>query len=318
MNSSTSSSKNEWKVVLVVLLAIAACELGVRALAGESANDRHHEEIPAIAAELNSSAAPRLLFLGNSLTRLGIRADSFTEELEKRNLRVGGMAKVTPDSSIVAQWYSLYDGYFSKEVTESPPNCVVVTFVNEYLSDQAPSRHRHSALVVRGPKQIWDVLRHDIHSFDEGADFVVACFSKSVAHQESIKDRLLAAAVPSYKEEKQRLNRLRRASVVTARKTGDEKFKYTYANLRRFMQLMRESGSHAVFCYIPIPGTPILDEQLPREIEQGSMTFIDFRALYERTQGHYPDNYHMDSFAADIYSRAVADALAERKLFESK
>ena len=63
---------------------------------------------------------------------------------------------------------------------------------------------------------------------------------------------------------------------------------------------------------VPLPGEQSVDAQLVNTIENNDMTFFDFRGLASRTNGHYPDGYHMDSAAADIYSRAIAEAFAQR------
>ena len=63
---------------------------------------------------------------------------------------------------------------------------------------------------------------------------------------------------------------------------------------------------------MPLPGGQSVDTKLVETIESNNMTFFDLRELASRTEGHYPDGYHMDAVAGDIYSRAVAEALAER------
>jgi hypothetical protein len=109
VSSSISSFRSELKVVLVVLVALAACEAGVRKLGPSvSLDDRHCAQIPDIAAGLARRRPPRILFLGNSLTRAGVSLDSFREQLAGTALGEANCAAVFPDNTVVSNWYYLY------------------------------------------------------------------------------------------------------------------------------------------------------------------------------------------------------------------
>jgi hypothetical protein len=314
MNSSTSSSnadsRHEWKVVLVALLAVAACELAMRSQAHQYLDEQHRLELPSIAAKLSEKPAPRVLMLGNSLTRAGVRLDSFERQLAAHGVQAGGLAKANPDDTAVSQWRAVYENYFASR--DRGPDCVVVSFVGEHLADQSGSRSRLTARFVGSMRQMVDVLRHDVDSFDDGADLLAAYWLQSMAYQENAKHRVLSALIPHYQHERQRLNQLRRSVAAAERARSGKRLAYTYHRLDRFIQSLKEHGCQGVFCRMPIPGTQLLDERLVERLNESSMIFVDLRTLIENTRGHYPDSYHMDETAADIYSRAVADELARR------
>jgi len=295
-------------------MALASCEVGVRAKVRTHLDEQHRNEIPHLARALRNQPSPRILFLGNSLTRKGIRLDSFKEALRDHGLRVGGCAVVRPDDTVVQHWYYLFQRYFADANESRTPDCVIITFCLDHLSDQVAPRNRRLASIVKGPGQLAEVLCHDLDSVDACGDFLMAHFFSAVANQSEIKHGVMARIIPHYASESQRLNRVRRAYHET--KDAQERFgnapALTYSRLERFIALLQQRGCHGVFAMIPLPGEQSLDIALAETIESNGMTFCDFRDLSSLTSGHYPDGYHMDPVAADIYSRALADAVAAR------
>jgi len=316
MNSSTFSSSDEWKVVLFVTVVLCACELGIRFLSQMSVDLQHRNEIPQLARALRNAPSPRVLFLGNSLTKRGISLDSFREQLEQEGCRVGGVCKAHPDSTSLREWYFVFAGHFARADTTGSPDCVIVTFVHDHLADQCEVRLRRMALNIADRRQILEVFCHDIRSIDDGVFFLAAHFLASVGYQPAAKHRILSSIIPHYATETQRLNQVRRAYLKAdvQQELPAEQASFTYTKLQRFIDVLDQQGSLGVFCMMPLPGEQFLDVKLVETVKSNNMIFLDFRELASLTRGHYPDGYHMDPVAADIYSRAVASALAERHL----
>lgn len=314
MSSSTFSSKHEWKVLLVVALAVSACEVGARFLVQRFSDVQHRNGIPQLARVLRDKPSPRVVFLGNSLTRRGVRLDSFGDQLDQHGFHTGGVCIVCPDDTTLRHWHYVFERHFTGTDSTRSPDCVIVTFIGDHLTDQVEFHWRRMALNVGGRRQVLEVLRHDVDSLDDGAYFLVAHFFESVVHQPDMKDGVLRRITPHYRSETRRLNQVRRAYLKAnvEQEEPEKEPSFTYSRLRQFIDMLEKNGCHGVFCMIPLPGEQSVDTKLVETIESNNMTFLDFRELASRTEGHYPDGYHMDAVAADIYSRAVAEALAER------
>jgi hypothetical protein len=317
MNSSTSSSKpkpeassrHEWKVILVVLLAVAVCEATMRLQSSRYLDVQHRRALPEIAATLAEAPAPRLLFLGNSLTRNGIDVAAFEEELAKHGLRAGGIAKANPDATAVVQWRATFEHYFATQ--SPPPDCVVVSYVSAQLTDQVDISNRLTAKLIGGVPQWIDVLRHDVDSFDDGADLTMACLFQSVAYQENAKNRILGFIIPHFQEQRQRLNDLRRA-IAAARGNRNGENRFSYYRLHRLIASLKDKGCRVVFSLMPLPEVQTYDPQLVVELQNAAAMFFDMRGVYPQIEGHFPDGYHMDETAARIYSQELAREFAKR------
>jgi hypothetical protein len=317
MSSSTSNSRDEWQVLFAVVLALAACEVATRAKVARHAFDLHKQQIPGTAAELSDQPSPRILFLGNSLTKLGVNVDSFRAAFTDHALQAPACAKVHPDDTTIQHWYYVFERHFSSRNTA--PECVIFTFCYDHLSDQVEPRDRRLAKTIQGPAQLTDVLLKDMTSIDRRVGFLMAYLLRAVSDQSELKNAVLNRLIPHYSKETQRLNSVRRKyeEAKVSQEDAPQPAAFTYRRLERLIELLRQSGSHGVFCLMPLPSEQSLDPELVRTIESGGMTFLDLRELICQTEGHYPDGYHMDSVAADIYSRAIADALTTQspKLF---
>ncbi len=270
---------------------------------------QHHLALPEIAATLAEAPSPRLLFLGNSLTRRGIDVTTFEGELAKHGMQAGGIAKANPDATAVVQWRATFEHYFATH--NPPPDCVVVSFVSVQLTDQVDISNRLTAKLIGGVPQWLDVLRHDVESFDDGAELTMACLFQSIAYQENAKNRILGFVIPHFREQRQRLNDRRRATAAARRNRKGENH-FTYYRLHRLIESLKDKGCRVVFCLMPLPEVQAYDPQLAVELQNASAMFFDMRGVHPKIEGHYPDGYHMDETAARIYSQELADAFADR------
>ncbi len=307
-------------MLLVVAIVLVAGEVGAHVLSRTFSDVRHRQQIPEIAEQIREAPSPRVLFLGNSLTRRGISLDAFQDQLRRRGAALGGAWKVCPDDTTLRHWHYTIEKHFLERQPPVSPEYVVITFVGDSLTDQAAQRTRRLALNVQGVRQVVEVLRHDVKCLDEAAYFLASHCLKALAYQPEIKDGILRRLVPYYRSETRRLNQRHQAYLarVSSQKEAEGGTPaYTYQELQRFMQTLRTSGAHGVFCLMPLPDEQSLDPRLVETIESAGMTFVDFRDLAVHTKGHYPDGYHMDAVAADMYSRAVAEPVLEWMTMQS-
>ena len=84
----------------------------------------------------------------------------------------------------------------------------------------------------------------------------------------------------------------------------------TYRRLKRFMAMLRRSGTHGVFVAMP-SGDWALDPAIAEIVRQAGMTFVDGRTtvLPVLTRDYFRDGYHLDKAGAGIYSRFLAKKL---------
>ncbi len=219
-----------------------------------------------------------------------------------------------PDDTTLSGWHYVYERYFDGKARRQPPDCVVVTFVTDRLADQVELRVRRDARIVSGWRQVAKALRYDVHSIEHRAQFLAAYCVRSVAYQGGIKRGVLGRIVPHYASETRRLNTIHRKylSEKAEQNHQEQQKEHTYNRLLRFMAMLKRNGSRGVFCLMPLPSKQSLDAKLVETIRSDGMSFFDFRDLSAQTRGHYPDGYHMDEVAADIYSRALADEFSEQ------
>ena len=297
------------KVIVAVVCVVAATEAGIRAAGARiSMDDLHCAMIPAIAAKLSERPPPRILFLGNSLTRRGVRLDSFQDQLADTGLPPVSCEKVFPDDTVVGNWYYLYKCEFAEMSRE--PELAVFGFVGDQLSDQADFRAGKVAKTVSKLHHLEEIFEHDLVRFDDRAGFLLAFALDSVCKHERVKSRALTVLIPHYKTQTRAINFILQSSASGQAHGGAERPRCTYERLRRLLQILRQGGTRGVFILMPHPGYQSLDPELLRVLADGEALFVDLHGLSARVEGHFPDGYHMDAMAADLYSRAAADAVS--------
>jgi len=290
---------------------LVACEVALR-IAGSrlSFDERHRRAIPAISARLHGAPSPRILFLGNSLTRCGVDLRSFSSELEQNGLPPVRCEKVVPDDTVISDWYYAYRSYFSDRGLS--PDMVIVSFVGEQLSDQAGFQVRKLASLVSGTPSLASVFENDLHTLEDRASFLFAYASLAVSRQEEVKNRSLTVLIPHYRSQTRRLNSVIRSHKQQKEATEPAGSQPTYQRLQRFVQLLQQGKTQGVFVLMPGEHSESLDPKLVETLQKNGMVFLDLRYLLPQVDGHFPDGYHMDSMAANIYSRTIAGALHER------
>ena len=109
MTSSTSSSRFDWKVLSSIIAVLAAVELCLYFFEDRLSLDLQHiKHIPGIVEELREGDGERILFLGNSLTRAGIQADTVAATWAKRGMSNTTIRLIYPDDTTLSDWFYLF------------------------------------------------------------------------------------------------------------------------------------------------------------------------------------------------------------------
>ena len=183
MRSFTSdSSRTEFKVVASVVLVLIAVECGLRAIEEKvSLNIQHIRQIPAIAQTMMSGPEPRLLFLGNSMTREGIDEASFHEAVTDQGITPLTIGRIFPDNTQIGEWYYA----FKKQCIRANriPNFLVVSCPTEQLTDLA-----HFSVYKLGSTwthyhDLFEVFENEVTEFGDRAEFLIAKHSSAFANR---------------------------------------------------------------------------------------------------------------------------------------
>ena len=303
MSLFTSDFRSEGRVLLSVVIIAAFAEGGLRLGLGRLASDvKHIRTIPRIAERLARAQGPRVLFVGNSLTRAGIHLDVVARELSCRPPIA--FERVHPDDSMVLDWYYLFRNDFGGRLA---PDYVVVDFMRGQLRNSAPVHADRIASAFGGWSNAPEMLTVDLDGLGDRIEYVLSCALRLFSERERVRSRVLAAAVPDYRDAAQRLNEATRLDRARSAPKEPE----TYSRLRRLLQLFREQHVHAVFVAMPIRDHYDLDSRVQDLIRQNGADFIDMRQAPGLTATDFPDGSHLSLKGADVYSAALGRRLRE-------
>lgn len=302
MSSSTSSSSGEWRVIVAVIACLVAVEVGVRAGREQLSLDLAHiGSLDRTAARLSDGRPPRVLFLGNSLTRRGIDAELAREAFGE------SVGFAYPDDTRISEWEYLFRRYVVRPGRRL--DLVVIGFATNHLADDPPAEPRRLARYYTDWSDAPDVFGRDATDLDARVEFLLARHWVAFGEAERVRQRVLAALVPSYRESAQRMNR---------ETGGDDRALATapaareYRRLARLVQDIRSCGAEAVVVAMPVPGGYELQDGLVAAVERSGATFIDARDVGHFRDDDFPDGYHMGPDAARVFTRRLLELLAER------
>ncbi len=309
MSSSISSSNNEIRVIAGMILLLIACESFVRVMEGSISLDiRHIREMPAIVERLQSAGTVRVLFLGNSLTRLGVDLGTIRENLRAGDTRGVALERMYPDDTTISDWYYVYETFLvNRHMT---PELVVVGFATNHLEDRAQLHVSRLGGYFGGLQALPEAFRNDIPGLEDRIQYLLSSVSRLFANRERIRDRLLDLILPHYRDTAQTLNR---ATLRLGQKRYDG-HRPTYRRLQRFMQLVQSHGAKLALVAMPLASYYPIPDSLKSVIAAEDGLLIDLRHVAGLTLRDFPDRYHLSPAGAKIYSAALATNLLRLRL----
>ncbi|HEX8145215.1 MAG TPA: hypothetical protein VF553_21795 [Pyrinomonadaceae bacterium] len=314
MSSSTSSFRNELRVVAVVLLVLLAGELVVRVCEQRLSLDvTHIRQIPEISRKMAESQGTRVLFISNSMLRYGVDPAIFEREMEARRLGPLSVGRVFPDATALPDWYYAFKHYFVD--ANRLPDVLIVCFAAKDLQDDLPPVPARLAHNYTSASDIPELFSHDLLDFDHRADFMLADLSSAYANRARVRTRVLDDLIPSYRESAQIINRSQKSPKKGAGEGGGDASASsapTYQRLGRLISLARRHHVRVIFVAMPLREEYALDPQVQRIVEAEGMSFFDFRSVDGINQVSFVDEMHLTSGGAATYSQFLARQLAER------
>lgn len=307
MSLSTSSFRNELKVVLVVLLVLLAGEALMRVYEPALSLDvQHIRQIPEISREMTESEGTRVLFISNSMLRYGIDPAIFEREMEAKRLGPLRVGRVFPDATALPDWYYAFKHYFVD--ANRLPDVLIVCFAAKDLEDNHPLEPARLAHNYTGARDIPELFSQDLRDFEGRAEFLLSDVSASYANRTRVRTRVLDELIPYYRESVQAMNR----TLKTVKKSDPAASAPTYERLGRLMTLAHKHNVRVIFVAMPLREEYALDPQIQRTVESAGMSFFDFRSVDGIDRVSFMDEMHLTMGGAAVYSHFLARQLAER------
>lgn len=309
MHSSTSSFRTELKVIAAVLCVLAACELAVRIASPYLDSDRIHiAEFPDISKKLAQSTSPRVLFLGNSLTRSGVDMDIVREELVRRGQNNASIAKIVPVGTVVTDWHYIFEKYFSD--VDQCPDIVVIGFVRHHIPDSRDLKCRRLGRYFCEVNHLAEIFEYDVAALSKRTEVLLSRFWATYGEQSLVQERIYDSFIPNYRSATRKINKLLLAD-EEKKNEHLENPKRTYHRLKRIAELLKKNNTHGIFVAMPLPDVWELDADVAKTVRQCGMTFIDGRKIPGMKNEDFRDGYHLGQNGAKIYSQFIAGKITE-------
>ncbi|MHB2205429.1 Rossmann-fold NAD(P)-binding domain-containing protein [Methylobacterium sp. CM6257] len=303
--------RSEWKVISTVVAMLLLGEFSLSFAESRLSLDMQHvKEIPAIMRNFEAAPGPGVLFLGNSLTRAGIRTDVIESIWSLHGLPRAKFALIYPDDTSVLDWFYLYRRFV--EPAQPRPRVLVICFALDQLADNRPVHSERLGSLFAGLPFLAEAFSNDVLSVSDRVRYLLAAVSRVWANRERVQTRVLAL-IPGYEALAQTLNEAanaRRSSAVAGQPV-------TYARLARFIETVRKDGTDIIFVAIPLPKHYPLPEKLRRTIHGGGAELLNLQGIQPAHPGDYPDGYHMSPAAAVHFSASLGTATAASAYFRS-
>lgn len=312
MSLSTSSFKNELKVVALIALCLLACELVIRAREDSLSLDlKHIRQLPQIAKGLSEGQGTKILFLGNSLTRNGVDVGVLDDELKSRGVAPFHIERAFPDGTSIADWQYVLKNQFVD--AQRLPNVLIICFATALLQDNQRPQLTQMAHYYAGRADVPQILRNDIKDFDDQVSFMIAYFSSSYANRQRVEKRVLDAVIPHYRESAQRVNdAMLAANAATATKAAPQiKAEKTYERLKGLIAMARHNDVRVLFVAMPQREPYGIDPKLIETINSNGAQLIDCRIVPGLDSTNFLDPLHLNPAGAVVFTNYLAPRLAD-------
>jgi len=295
------------KAILMTLLIVGLADVGLRfAEARLSLDVRHIRSFPALARDLSAGPSPRVVFLGNSLTRHGVDAQAWTSAMEQLAAPKGVMTKFVPDDTTMPDWYYVALNQLIRP--RHKPDVLVIGFSLNQLSDERIEARRLGAYFCDF-ENTRELFGKDLDGFAPKVDFLVGRLCRMYGVRDEIQARFGDKFIPGYQEGVRHLNELQRRELAAANHSAEGRTN-SYEVLDRALTLWRAQRIEVVLVAMPIPSRYEIDPLVIQKARAAGARLIDARDLPALTPADFPDGYHMGSRGAKVYTQFLAEQLA--------
>lgn len=321
-SATTQETKKPWdrlrlsteaKVIGFVLSTILVTEVVMRGLESRLSRDIVHlQQFQNIASRLESPGMEntrRILVVGNSLVREGILPEPFRKAVNEQLGCQIAVERFHPDNTALAEWYYAIDR-FVISTNRRPPDAVMIVFQGSHLRD-APSRHINElGRFYCGPNQLFDLATFDLLTLEQWLQFGLNSSSSALTNHARVERRVLDGIIPEYRLGIQELNRRSQT------RTSQTKIPGSYKRLSKLIQSLQTRNIAVILVEIPIQNPSPFDPELVQLAIANKVLLVKASQLSTLTPNAFVDGIHMNSNAAEQYSRELAAAIDWRSLFQ--
>lgn len=295
----------EWRVVAVVAVVLGVVECVFHFGKHKLSKDVEHLQSFATLAERfvqTPAVGPKVLFLGNSLTRYGVDETVFTETYSQAAGITPAPLKIVPDNTAVADWSYVFRNQFAQ--ADLAPQVLVIGFEGGHLRD-APSRHPDRLAQYYCSWNDWpELCQWDLPDFETRAAFVLEKCSSMVGNRDRVTRRALDTLIPGYRAGMDRIN-------ASLKGHGGATGVPSYDRLRTLIDTAQQYHVRVILAAMPVPEAYAFDAELLTVVKETGVNLVDLREVDGMQPAMYFDGLHMDAAGAKLYSTALAKQLAE-------
>lgn len=258
--------------------------------------------LPGVAAAMARHAGAKVLFIGNSLTRRAIDAQTLIDAAAKAGRANPAVFFLTPDATNITNWDYAFRRYFA----HSSPDEVFIGTGAGHLEDSHGDAGRLGAFYV-AHADVSRALRDDLPSWEEKMQFLAARCSALHANRYRVKPLLFWRLIPHFFDMEQTANKLRHAAQHD-REPPDPAFRHLDALLALLQS--RQIRAHVVT--LPVPTSYALPAPALGVIKDRGALLHDLSAQSWVDASAFDDGYHLSAAAARRFSAVLAQSAFDR------
>lgn len=317
MSSSISSSEapargRTLRIALLILAALLLIEWSTRSTVLPGSSDlNRYRSFPERARDLVAAPAPRIAFVGNSVTDR-VQIELLQSEWKSVTGQPLAADKFVAYYSNLTTWYWMIDRYFWETALE--PDLIVVTYYDEVgLADAPLIEVGTLAQFFTGPGDRTELFDNDIRTLAQRVDYLLSSLSTAFATRDRIRARALNS-IPGYRPFATTVN-TRQFEYEQELRMAAHRPAATFETLRRLVTRAQQAGVQLCFvAFRPRPVSPDspgfeIDPAMLQVIADAGMLHLDLRDMYELTADLYQDNVHLNALGASIYTQRLAQEL---------
>lgn len=239
------------------------------------------------------SADPRkqkILFVGNSLTELGIRP-GVVARMVGPDVRV---EVATMDDTTIMQWTQIVNRVIFSKNTHV--DSIVLPFTPTHLSDGPVNQAERLGWFLAEWSDLPFLFRHITRSLADRVDLILGRSSLAYAMRMAIRNRVMGLLVPQFKATGSKISRFvrRRHEVPSETKT--------FETLALLARLLRERQIKLKVVAMPVPYAYDFQPGLEEACAKSGVQLIDGRGALPAQRALYLDDYHLSVKGAHAFS----------------
>lgn len=311
MSSSTSSFRTELKVLAMVLLALLAAEGYARfrdSRLKPGSDIAMLRSLPQRAKETWAMTGPRVVLMGNSLTRNGYDLDVLNRLMAGSAIPAPRLVQAALHGSILIEWGYILQHELLEEGQK--PDVLVMNLSPGLAADETDPSKRIPWLVeetrwgdVRG------LMAEHLLDFESRMEFLHSSASVFFARRGDLRYGMQAMLVPEYEGQISRLHQMSRAAGDRhAARVGIRA--QTYHNFVELVDQVQKSGVRVLVVAMPVMTGHNIEPELAATIERTGAKFLDCRVVPGLEGKHFEgDGWHLNPDGAVVFSTYMAQRL---------